>query len=185
VTKIQAKLIQKQDRDDPNSPFHHVKLGNLRALKDFLKANPENIHIRDACGGTLFHTAYIFDQYRVCHWLVENYPKEALHPYSQTVELNPDLEGLPTFKNIPTFVEEEELIRYEAFRSNRKSIKQQLGLKPKLYAVTADKGDKPTIEIPGELMPYTGMCAFICDRVSWLTHSVDRREHSAHRHRSP
>jgi hypothetical protein len=169
--------MQQEERDKPTSPFHHCKMGNLRALKEFLKENPEYINVRDTCGGTLFHTAYLYEQFRLCHWLVENYPKEALHPYSQTVELNPDLEGLPTFRPIQTFIDEERLVRYESFRSHNRSVVRQLGLKPRMYATTTskslkegggegegetlhiaveDEDDVDLVEIPADMMPYTG-----------------------------
>lgn len=76
-------MIQKEKWSDPNSPFQHCRVGNLPALRKYVKEN--GVGMRDACGGTIFHCAYMFQQYHICHWLVENYPLEALQPFSQVL----------------------------------------------------------------------------------------------------
>ena len=101
-----AKAQTDEHDDELNYPlFYWVKNRDIsqvkRVLKEFKRATPvyvsidgtsdgkeEQIHAdkaemlkRDAAGATVLHIAYLFEEFEIARYLVEQYPSEALLPY--------------------------------------------------------------------------------------------------------
>ena len=101
-----AKAQSDEHDDELNYPlFYWVKNRDLsqvkRVLKEFKRATPVYVSVdgtfdgkeeqiladkaeilkRDAAGATVLHIAYLFEEFEIARYLVEQYPSEALLPY--------------------------------------------------------------------------------------------------------
>jgi hypothetical protein len=160
---VQVLIIQAEEHDESNNVFNDIKSNNLRSLQIQLQRNPSLIHSRDAGGGTVFHAAYLYERYKICHWLVENFPREALHPYSQTVNLPLGLlvrenskggsSSNIEFKPLDTFVDADRLTRHTTANSGS-TMDMFTYTQTSMKEIT--KGFKQVVKVPEHLMPYAG-----------------------------
>ena len=78
--------LQIVEHNDEAKVFHWVQTGNLDLLQKTLISNPKlNIEAVDASGANVVHLAYLYEYYKMGHWLVEKYPALALRPYSDQI----------------------------------------------------------------------------------------------------
>ena len=131
-----AKAQTDEHDDELNYPlFYWVKNRDIsqvkRVLKEFKRATPvyvsidgtsdgkeECIHAdkaemlkRDAAGATVLHIAYLFEEFEIARYLVEQYPSEALLPYdgdcilfdSDTGKIRIEVEKKGNLRVLPSF----------------------------------------------------------------------------------
>ena len=79
--------------DDPDrniNLFYYVTHGNyerlVKVILDGKEKDPpfkEQVNVRDAVGGNIIHVAYLYKQWKIARFLVENFPDVAAEPYDQ------------------------------------------------------------------------------------------------------
>eukprot|EP01041_Mallomonas_annulata_P000807 gene807-1571_t len=87
-------------QEDGSKLFKYATIApDLEKLKEFLLNKPDFIMERDPLGASVIHNAYIFikpseilQNKFLRRWLVENFPEEALKPFSETTKYNKKLD---------------------------------------------------------------------------------------------
>ena len=92
---VSVQTEQHAHYDDPkgNNPnlFYHVTRGNYeRIVKIILDGREKDdsslraqVNVRDAVGGHIIHVAYLYKQWKIARFLVENFPDVAAKPYDK------------------------------------------------------------------------------------------------------
>ena len=135
-----------------------MKNGDLSKLQEMLKENGTLIKERDACGASVIHVAYLLQQYRIGHWLVENFPKHALLGYSLDEKLAPIPNILPLNSSQQNETADRTPESWWNFFGRYKSN------------IVVPHNKEP-ITVPHEMMPYIGW--FLCSRTDFCR-SIDK-----------
>lgn len=109
-----------------------------------LKDDPSLVFQRDAVGGNLIHVAYLYEQYHIAHWLVENFPRAGLLAYSE--DIGKDGTAHPVASRLYLDDDDDAGKLDPTSEMIRQSSKRKGGETVTSYF----------IEIPPSMMPYTG-----------------------------
>ena len=83
---------QTKQHDDPHGEFflfYHVTRGNYERLVKIILDRKDDVSLsdlidkRDAVGGNIIHVAYLYEQWKIARFLVENFPAVAAKPYQK------------------------------------------------------------------------------------------------------
>ena len=142
-------------------------VNNLRSLQRRLAIDPTLVYKRDSCGGTIFHAAYLYERYKIGHWLVENFPREALNPFSLQVNLPTCTMGDSSseFQQETTYTEAETYL--DKYRLSLHKFDHKDGESLPSYCFDYFFGEhsekfkhsNTKVRVPHKLMPFTGTLA--------------------------
>ena len=95
---VNVQTEQHRQQTGPYSLFLTVIKGDFEELKELVMRDPlhKKIYRFDAAGANIVHTAYLYEQYEIGHFLVENFPRLALERYKGDVagEVERKLSGI-------------------------------------------------------------------------------------------
>lgn len=90
--KNKEYLYRKRRLNHEKSIYEDIKKNNVESVKNELKKgetlNNEIVGKMDALGATIIHCAYVWKKFKICRWLVENFPCEAVKPYSGDIQID-------------------------------------------------------------------------------------------------
>ncbi len=126
-----------------------------------LKENPDLVEKRDACGATIIHIAYLFENYEIGRWLVKSFPKEALSGYSF-------LSDGSEHKNI-VMTDSYATIRSEGGSEGSGGARIGHWLKTSLASISPFSRHREAttdvnVRVPHDIMPYTGTAIYNCTK---------------------
>ena len=109
---ILEEQTESHERDTKNL-FYWVKHGDLNTLKEKIRETLANDNInelelinkRDSIGGHIIHLAYLLENYKIGHWLVETYPQIALKAHdgvlsAETLKMKPELANIQNCESL-------------------------------------------------------------------------------------
>ena len=76
-------LLQSRQHNDRRFVFYDIVHNRFAHLQSSLSRDPSLIESTDAVGGTIIHIAYLFENYKIGRFLVQNFPEHALRGYSE------------------------------------------------------------------------------------------------------
>ena len=82
--RVNEGLYRKREDElhDETLIFGLVQRRERLLVKEALLANPDHLRLTDAVGASIVHHAYLNEDYELGHFLVENFPSQAVLPYA-------------------------------------------------------------------------------------------------------